>query len=79
MSATDVERGAGKNLSVRLPQEHLNIVAGLAKVDGVTMGEVIREAILTYGETRRQDPTLSVKIDEVKRQLDEVLTPTSAG
>lgn len=73
---TGQESASGRNLSVRLPFEYLNIVMGLAKVDDVTMGEVIRNAILAYSEQRRQDPKLREKVDETKRQLDAVLSAT---
>lgn len=65
--------GSGKNLSVRLPAEHMNIVMALATVDGITMGEVIRHAILSYGELRRSQPDFADKVNEVKRQLDAAL------
>ncbi|MCA1712791.1 MAG: hypothetical protein LC789_14595 [Actinobacteria bacterium] len=64
----------GKNLSVRLPGTHLDIVNGLAQIDGVTMGEVIRHAVLAYGEMRRQQPEFRDQVDRAKRQLDAVLT-----
>jgi hypothetical protein len=67
----------GKNLSVRLPRQHLNILSSLAKIDDVTLGEVVRNAILAYGDLRRRDPDFAEKVNEVKRQLDEVLSPTS--
>jgi hypothetical protein len=67
----------GKNVSVRLPRAHLNIVMGLATIDGITIGEVIRHAIMAYGEERRRcDAELPEKVEAAKRQLDAILDDT---
>lgn len=74
-ATSEVALLSGKNLSVRLPQQHLNILTSLAKIDDVTLGEVVRSAILAYGDLRREDPDFADRVNEVKRQLDEVLAP----
>ena len=66
----------GRNVSVRLPKRHLNVVMGLASIDNVTMGEVMRRAIEFYGEHRRNDPNFANQVEAAKRQLDEILADT---
>ena len=65
--------GPSRNLSVRLTATHLNVVSALAQVDGITMGEVIRHAIDSYGELRRKDPEFKSQVERAKAQLDAVL------
>lgn len=66
----------GKNVSVRLPRYHLNIVMGLSNVDHITIGEVIRNAIVAYQEQRCSDPDFVAKVEEAKRELDEIMADT---
>lgn len=66
----------GKNVSVRLPRHHLNIVMGLANVDHITIGEVVRNAIVAYQEQRRSDPDFVERVEEAKRELHEILADT---
>ncbi len=64
-----------RNLSVRLPQDSFDNVVALAKVEGVTMGEVIRRAIAQYAETQMADPEWATKVESLQRQLAALLPP----
>jgi predicted transcriptional regulator len=63
----------GKNLSVRLPKDVLDILVGIAKVDDVTMGEVIRTAIREYAERRTTQPEFEERVKATQRQLAALL------
>jgi hypothetical protein len=73
------DRSSGKNLSVRLPAEHLSIVMAHAKVEDITMGEVIRNAILAYNSQRACDPEFVRKVNTAQQQLGAVLLPGPHG
>lgn len=64
-----------RNLSVRLPQDSFDNVVALAKVEDVTMGEVIRRAIAQYAETQMSDPEWANKVEALQRQLAALLPP----
>lgn len=68
---------AARNLSVRLPQESFDNVVALAKVEGITMGEVIRRAIAHYASDQMADPEWAVKVESLQRQLASLLPPKS--
>lgn len=71
----NIKLGAVRNLSVRLPQEAFDNVVALAKVEGVTMGEVIRRAIDLYAQTQMADPEWANKVEALQRQLASLLPP----
>ena len=64
-----------RNLSVRLPQNAFDSVVALAKVEGITMGEVIRRAIAHYAKDQMVDPEWTVKVEALQRQLATLLPP----
>lgn len=64
-----------RNVSVRLPQDTFDLLASVARVDGITMGEVIRRAITQYADLRRQDPDWEEKVQDLQRQLVALLPP----
>jgi predicted DNA-binding protein len=64
-----------RNVSVRLPQDIFDRLVAVARVDAVTMGEVIREAIVAYADKRQAMDDWSDKVIELKRQLDSLLPP----
>lgn len=47
----------------------------LAKVEGITMGEVIRRAIAHYAKDQMVDPEWTVKVEALQRQLATLLPP----
>lgn len=67
--------GTVRNLSVRLPQDAFDNVVALAKVEGITMGEVIRRAIALYAETQMADPDWANKVESLQKQLAALLPP----
>lgn len=64
-----------RNLSVRLPQDAFDNVVAIAKVEGVTMGEVIRRAIAHYAKEQMSDPGWADKVEALQRQLATLLPP----
>ncbi|MDO5093435.1 MAG: ribbon-helix-helix protein, CopG family [Propionibacteriaceae bacterium] len=69
------ELSTARNLSVRLPQEAFDNVVALAKVEGITMGEVIRRAIAHYARAQMADPEWATKVEALQRQLAALLPP----
>ncbi|MBB1512744.1 CopG family transcriptional regulator [Tessaracoccus sp. MC1627] len=64
-----------RNVSVRLPDDAFETLASVARVDGVTMGEVIRQALAQYAVTRRSAEDWPEKVRALQRQLEAVLPP----
>lgn len=64
-----------RNVSVRLPQDIFDSLVTVARVDGVTMGEVIRKAISQYCQERRADPSWADDVRLLQRQLEALLPP----
>jgi hypothetical protein len=69
----------GRAFSVRLGPEHEEIALGLARLDNTSVGEVIRQALLHYGDERRKSPDFPKQIEEAKRQLETLSVPASSS
>lgn len=67
--------GHSRNLSVRLPEDSFQKVVALARVDNITMGEVIRRAIASYHDTRTKESDFPEKVVELQRALESLLPP----
>lgn len=66
-----------RNVSVRLPEDMFETLVTVARVDGETMGEVIRKAITSYSVERQSSADWTEKVLELQRQLERVLPPVS--
>lgn len=64
-----------RNVSVRLPESVFETLVSVARVDGQTMGEVIRRAVVAYAAQRRDSEDWADKVQELQRQLEAVLPP----
>jgi hypothetical protein len=73
-----IEKSVARNVSVRLPQSTLDDVVAIARVDGVTMGEVIRRSIAEYSAARMNDVEWQEQVREAQRQLERLLPPEPA-
>lgn len=68
----------GKNVSVALPNQLLNIVHALSMIDSepgrnVTLGAEIRAAILFYGDHRRRHPDFNGQIEAARQKLQSTI------
>ena len=61
-----------RNVSVRLPEDIFETLVSVARVDGETMGEVIRKAINSYAADRKSSEDWAEKDNELQRQLKAV-------
>ncbi len=73
-----IEKSVARNVSVRLPQATFDDVVAIARVDGVTMGEVIRQSIAAYSTSRKNDADWQAKVREAQDQLGRLLPPEPA-
>ena len=71
-----IETSVARNVSVRLPQATFDDVVAIARVDGVTMGEVIRQSIAAYSTSRKNDADWQIKVREAQDQLGRLLPPS---
>ena len=62
-----------RNVSVRLPEDIFETLVSVARVDGETMGEVIRKAINSYAADRKSSEDWAETVHELQRQLKAVL------
>ena len=62
-----------RNVSVRLPEDIFETLVSVARVDGETMGEVIRKAINSHAADRKSSEDWAEKVHELQRQLKAVL------
>lgn len=53
-----------KAMSLRLDQEKMTELAAVAKVEGVTVSEVVREAVRKHIDTRSGDPEFQRRVRE---------------
>lgn len=53
-----------KNMTLRLPREQAADVEALARVEGVTVTEEIRRALVDRIEAKRQDPEFRARLAE---------------
>lgn len=63
-----------RTLSIRLTDEHLNVLAFIGKVDGLTQGEVVRRAIFAFAEARLADPGFRERIEAERDAMNQALT-----
>ncbi len=72
---SDLDGRAVRNVSVRLPEATFDAVVSVARVDGITMGEVIRRAIADYAAARKKSPDWTAKVQQLQQQLELLLPP----
>ena len=54
-----------KNLTVRLPDELAAVAEALARVDGVSLNETIKQALTEAVARRRQDPVFKKRLRRI--------------
>lgn len=69
----------GRTVSVRLDEESFQILALHAKVEGVSMGTIVRRALSTYSDVQRADAEWTSKVEELHRQLRPLLPPVAGA
>ena len=59
-----------RTLSVRVPEQVVQLLMGLSLVDDVTLAETIRKALTSYVEFRRHEPGFDAQLRAAKdRQI----------
>jgi hypothetical protein len=61
------------HLSVRISEAMLDDLEAVARVDGTTLGAVVREAIGSYTESRTSAPAWNDQIEKQREALKELL------
>ncbi|MCU1392576.1 MAG: hypothetical protein JWM34_1004 [Ilumatobacteraceae bacterium] len=59
-----------RTLSVRVPEQTVQMLMGLSLVDDINLAATIRKALMSYVESRRSDETFDAQLQAAKeRQL----------
>ena len=62
-----------KMLTLRLPAEQAQEIEALARVDGVSVAEEVRDAIAARVEAKRNDPTFQERLQRLMTEERAVL------
>lgn len=62
-----------KNFTVRLPDELAADTEALARVEGVSVNETVKRALLDAVERRRKDPTFKKRLQRIIEEDRELL------
>ena len=62
-----------KNLTVRLPDELASDTEALARVEGKSVNETIKEALSEAVERRRRDPKFKARVRQIIEEDRELL------
>ena len=62
-----------KNLTVRLPDELAADAAAVARVEGISVNEAVKQALVEAIERRRKDPKFRANLRRIVRQDQELL------
>ena len=62
-----------KNMTVRLPDELAADTEALARVDGKSVNETIKDALTQAVEQRRRDPEFKARIRQIIKEDRELL------
>ena len=62
-----------KNLTVRLPDELASDAEAMARVEGKSMNETVKEALSEAVERRRRDPKFKARIRQIIEEDRELL------
>jgi len=62
-----------KNMTVRLPDELAADTEALARVDGKSVNETIKDALAEAVEQRRRDPEFKARIRQIIKEDRELL------
>ena len=62
-----------KNMTVRLPDELAADTEALARVDGKSVNETIKDALVQAVEQRRRDPRFKARIRQIIEEDRELL------
>lgn len=72
---SDAEMKVSRTVSVRLEGELFEQLVTIAKVRGITMGAVIREAIKGHAEKLMEDASWLNEVEDLQRRLEPLLPP----
>lgn len=62
-----------KNMTVRLPDELAKDTEALARAEGLSVNETVRQALVEAVERRRKDPEFRVRLRRVIEEDQELL------
>lgn len=65
--------GMSKNFTVRLPDELAADAEALARVEGLSLNETIKQALTEAIERRRKDPKFKARIRQIIEEDREIL------
>ena len=62
-----------KNFTVRLPDEEATDVEALARAEGLSLNETVRQALVEAVERRRADPEFKARLHRIIKEDRELL------
>lgn len=62
-----------KNLTVRLPDELASDAEAVARVEGTSVNETVKQALIEAIERRREDPAFRTSVRRIVKQDRELL------
>lgn len=74
-----VSDGGTKNMTLRLDLELADRVQAIAEVDDITVSQVVRDALVTHVERRRQDPEFQRLLDNNLKRHARLLEMLADG